>query len=98
MVPEYAKLWGHGLAFTISPTKETPGALPSQYLGLLNNTDLGNFTNHIFAVEFDTVQDFGCHVGIDINSLVSNKSAPAAYFDGTNSSIQVLNLKSGQVI
>ena len=102
MIPEYAKLWGHGLAFTISPTKETPGALPSQYLGLLNNTDLGNFTNHIFAVEFDTVQDFGFrdindnHVGIDINSLVSNKSAPAAYFDGTNSSIQVLNLKSGQ--
>ncbi|XP_050262941.1 L-type lectin-domain containing receptor kinase S.4-like [Quercus robur] len=104
MVPEYAKLGGHGLAFTISPTKEIPGALPSQYLGLLNNTDLGNFTNHIFAVEFDTVQDFGFrdindnHVGIDINSLVSNKSAPAAYFDVTNSSIQVLNLKSGQVI
>ena len=91
-------------AFTISPTKEIPGALPSQYLGLLNNTDLGNFTNHIFAVEFDTVQDHGFrdindnHVGIDISSLVSKKSAPAAYFDVTNSSIQVLNLKSGQVI
>ena len=104
MVPEYAELGGHGLAFTISPTKEIPGALPSQYLGLLNNSNLGNFTNHIFAVEFDTVQDFEFrdindnHVGIDINSLVSNKSAPAAYFDGTNSSIQVLNLKSGQVI
>ena len=104
MVPKYAKLGGHGLAFTISPTKEIPGALPSQYLGLLNNTDLGNFTNHIFAVEFDTVQDFGFrdindnHVGIDINSLVSKKSAPAAYFDVTNSSIQVLDLKSGQVI
>ncbi|KAF3970327.1 hypothetical protein CMV_005970 [Castanea mollissima] len=104
MVPEFAKLGGHGLAFTISPTKEFPGALPSQYLGLVNNTDLGNFTNHIFAVEFDTVQDFQFkdindnHVGIDINNLVSNKSAPAAYFDDTNSSIQVLNLKSGQVI
>ncbi|KAF3970328.1 hypothetical protein CMV_005971 [Castanea mollissima] len=104
MVPEYAKLGGHGLAFTISPTKEFPGALPSQYLGLVNNTDLGNFTNHIFAVEFDTVQnlEFGDindnHVGIDINSLVSNKSAPATYFDGANNSNQVLKLKSGQVI
>ncbi|KAF3970754.1 hypothetical protein CMV_005579 [Castanea mollissima] len=104
MVPEYAKLGGHGLAFTISPTKEIPGALPSQYLGLVNSTDNGNITNHIFAVEFDTVQDFEFadindnHVGIDINSLVSNKSATAAYFDGTNSSSQVLDLKSGQVI
>ena len=104
MVPEYAKLGGHGLAFTISPTKEIPGALPSQYLGLVNSTDNGNITNHIFAVEFDTVQDFEFadindnHVGIDINSLVSNKSAAAAYFDGTNSSSQVLDLKSGQVI
>ena len=104
MDPEYAKLGGHGLAFTISPTKELPGALPSQYLGLVNNTDLGNFTNHIFAVEFDTVQDLGFgdindnHVGIDINSIVSNKSAPATYFDGASNSNQDLNLKSGQVI
>ncbi|GMY08471.1 L-type lectin-domain containing receptor kinase S.4-like [Fagus crenata] len=103
MVPEYAKLGGHGLAFTISTTKELPGTLPSQYLGLLNATDLGNFTNHIFAVEFDSVQDFefqdidGNHVGIDINSLVSNKSAPATYFDGNNSK-QVLDMKSGEVI
>nr|POE60091.1 l-type lectin-domain containing receptor kinase s.4 [Quercus suber] len=98
IVPEYAKLGGDGLAFTISSTKEFPGALTGQYLGLVNNTDLGNFTNHIFAVEFDTVQNLvngdinDNHVGIDVNSIVSNKSVPATYFDG------VLNLKSGQVI
>ncbi|KAG2723779.1 hypothetical protein I3843_02G162600 [Carya illinoinensis] len=103
IVPEYATLGGHGLAFAISPTKELLGTLPRQYLGLLNASDVGNFSNHIFAVEFDTVQDleFGDindnHVGIDINSLVSNKSVPAAYFDGNNS-LQELNLKSGQVI
>lgn len=103
IVPQYPKLGGHGLVFTISPDKELTGALPSQYLGLLNTTDNGNFSNHVFAVEFDTVQDFEFadindnHVGIDINSLVSNKSATAAYY-AENSTKQDVNLKSGKVI
>ncbi|KAH9766902.1 L-type lectin-domain containing receptor kinase S.4 [Citrus sinensis] len=103
IVPEYPALGGHGFAFTISTSKELPGTLPSQYLGLLNSSDLGNLTNHIFAVEFDTVKDFEFgdindnHVGIDINSLRSNASEPAAYFL-ENSTKQVLNLKSGKVI
>ncbi|CAA6655021.1 unnamed protein product [Spirodela intermedia] len=58
IVPEYPKLGGHGLAFTVAPTKELHGGLPSQYLGLLNASDVGNSSNHVFAVEFDTVQDF----------------------------------------
>ncbi|CBI30514.3 unnamed protein product, partial [Vitis vinifera] len=58
IVPEYPKLGGHGFAFAISPSKELRGALPSQYLGLLNASDIGNFSNHLFAVEFDTVKDF----------------------------------------
>lgn len=101
--PQYPKLGGHGLAFTISPDKERSGALPSQYLGLLNTSDNGNFSNHVFAVEFDTVQDFEFsdindnHVGIDINSLVSNKSAPAAYYAQYSTKLD-LNLKSGEVI
>ncbi|XP_022765116.1 L-type lectin-domain containing receptor kinase S.4-like [Durio zibethinus] len=102
MVPEYPKLGGHGLAFTLSPLKELPG-FPSQYLGLLNPTDNGNSSNHVFAVEFDTVKDLEFndtddnHVGIDINSLVSNASASAAYFL-ENSTKQELNLKSGKII
>ncbi|XP_059666299.1 L-type lectin-domain containing receptor kinase S.4-like [Cornus florida] len=104
IVPEYAKLGGHGLAFTISPQKGFPGALPSQYLGLLNTSDDGNFTNHIFAVEFDTVQDFGVadisdnHVGINLNSMTSKASANASYFAEGNSTRQNLNLKSGKTI
>ncbi|XXG66325.1 hypothetical protein AAC387_Pa05g3831 [Persea americana] len=103
IVPEYPKLGGHGLAFTISPSKDLHGALPSQYLGLLNASDVGNFSNHIFAVEFDTVQDFEFqdindnHIGIDINSLQSNASASAAFFDDTGTK-QNLNLKSGDRI
>lgn len=102
IVPEYPKLGGHGFAFTISPSKDLPGSLPSQYLGLLNASNIGNFSNHIFAVEFDTVQDFEFgdindnHVGIDINSLVSNKSAPAAFFID-NSTKMNLTLQSGKV-
>ncbi|CAA3014396.1 l-type lectin-domain containing receptor kinase [Olea europaea subsp. europaea] len=104
MVPEYEKLGGHGLAFTIAKSKELRGALPSQYLGLLNATEVGNFSNHVFAVEFDTVQnmEFGDindnHVGIDINSLASNASVPAKYFVEGNSTEQELRLKSGKRI
>ncbi|KAK4724995.1 hypothetical protein R3W88_027774 [Solanum pinnatisectum] len=104
IVPEYPKLGGHGLAFTISPSKDFTTALPSQYLGLLNASDIGNFSNHIFAVEFDTVRDFEFgdiddnHVGVNINSLESNKSAAAGYFINDQNVKQDLNLKSGKVI
>uniref|UniRef100_A0A2C9V2V0 non-specific serine/threonine protein kinase n=1 Tax=Manihot esculenta TaxID=3983 RepID=A0A2C9V2V0_MANES len=40
IVPEYPKLGGHGFAFTISPSKDLPGSLPSQYLGLLNASNI----------------------------------------------------------
>ncbi|XP_057459156.1 L-type lectin-domain containing receptor kinase S.4-like [Lotus japonicus] len=105
IVPEYPKLGGHGMAFTISPSKDL-NALPSQYLGLLNKTNIGNLSNHLLAVEFDTVQDFEFkdindnHVGININNLVSNASAPAGYFteDSSSSSKQNLTLQSGKPI
>ncbi|KAF7845462.1 L-type lectin-domain containing receptor kinase S.4-like [Senna tora] len=105
IVPEYPKLGGHGMAFTIATSKDLKGALPSQYLGLLNSSDVGNFSNHLFAVEFDTVQDFEFgdkndnHVGIDINSLVSNASETAGYYtDDSGSNRQDLNLKGGKSI
>ncbi|KAJ1686503.1 hypothetical protein LUZ63_017893 [Rhynchospora breviuscula] len=103
IVPEFKKLGGHGLAFTIAPSMEPNGALPSQYLGLLNSSDLGNRTNHMFAIELDTVQDFEFddisdnHVGINLNSMVSNASANASYYgdDGTKFN---LTLQSGNTI
>ncbi|KAI3470770.1 hypothetical protein Pfo_027433 [Paulownia fortunei] len=104
IVPEYEKLGGHGFAFTVAKSKELNGALPSQYLGLLNASDLGNFSNHVFAVEFDTVQDFEFgdindnHIGIDINSLASNASVTASCFTQDNSRKEGLNLKSSKRI
>ena len=91
IVPEFPVLGGHGFAFVVAPDPRMPGALPSQYLGLLSAADVGNATNHLFAVEFDTVQDFefddvnGNHVGVNLNSLISNASAKA----------DPLNLKAG---
>nr|GMD59057.1 L-type lectin-domain containing receptor kinase S.4-like [Ipomoea batatas] len=88
IVPQFEKLGGHGLAFVISRNRELKGVLPNQYLGLMNATDFGNFSNHLLAVEFDTVQDFEFgdisdnHVGVDINSMVSNASANVSFFPG----------------
>ena len=107
IVPQYPTLGGHGFAFTIAPSKDLPNGYPSQYLGLLCPKNLGNFSNHLLAVEFDTVQDFEFgdindnHVGINLNNLASNKSVKAAFFpDGSTSQQeqQDLNLKSGEVI
>ncbi|KAI9112175.1 hypothetical protein K1719_016698 [Acacia pycnantha] len=103
-VPVFYKLGGHGLAFTIATSKD-PKGLPSQYLGLLNSSDVGNLSNHLFAVEFDTVQDFEFgdindnHVGIDINSLASNKSETAGYYtDDSGVTRKDLNLSGGTPI
>jgi hypothetical protein len=60
-------------------------------------------TNHIFAVELDTIQNTelsdidGNHLGIDINGLKSEKAAPAGYFvDHSNGKFKNLTLISGQ--
>ncbi|CAN6442774.1 unnamed protein product [Victoria cruziana] len=103
IVPEYPKLGGHGLAFTLAPDPNIPGAQPSQYLGLMNASMNGSSTNHILAVEFDTVQDFEFndpddnHVGVDVDSLRSSAVSTAKYFKSDGSST-AFNLKGGETI
>ncbi|XP_028783464.1 L-type lectin-domain containing receptor kinase IV.1 [Neltuma alba] len=98
--PEYPTLSGHGIVFLVSPEKALPGALPTQYLGLFNDTNNGNSTNHVFAVELDTIQNREFddindnHVGIDINSLRSAHSTPAGYYD-EGSQLKNMSLISG---
>ncbi|PQQ11141.1 L-type lectin-domain containing receptor kinase IV.1-like [Prunus yedoensis var. nudiflora] len=99
---EYADLSGHGIVFVVAPTRGLPGALPSQYLGLFNEGNDGNATNHVFAVELDTIQskEFNDindnHVGIDINGLHSATSTTAGYYAQNNGGFQNLTLISGQ--
>ncbi|KAG4177292.1 hypothetical protein ERO13_A11G300925v2 [Gossypium hirsutum] len=96
IVPEeYPTLSGHGLAFLILPNNRIPGALPSQYLGLFNQSNNGDSSNHIVVVELDTIMSSefddinNNHVGIDINGLNSMVSAPAGYFTDEGKFINV---------
>eukprot|EP01018_Ginkgo_biloba_P034302 Gb_37986 [translate_table: standard] len=100
ITPQYPTLGGHGMAFVLTPVNGFRGTLPSQYLGMFNPTSMGKYYNHLFAVEFDTVQDFEFgdindnHVGVDINSLISNKSAATAYKTGDSANeTRPFNLK-----
>ncbi|KAK0585867.1 hypothetical protein LWI29_035308 [Acer saccharum] len=80
---------GFGLAFTIAPSTKFPGAASEHYMGIFNSSNDGQSSNHVFAVEFDTVNGFnekadtqGNHVGININSMNSIDLEPAAYYKG----------------
>ncbi|CAD5181249.1 unnamed protein product [Musa acuminata subsp. malaccensis] len=96
---------GEGLAFVVATSKTLPGAQNGQFLGLLSTQNNGNFSNHLFAIEFDTVKATGPfndidknHIGVDVNSLESNVAKPAAYYaDGGNKvSIELLSAQPNQ--
>jgi hypothetical protein len=101
MVPQVQNFGGHGIAFTISPSRDFTHATANQYLGLFNDSNNGLPTNHILAIELDTVQnpEFGDidknHVGIDVNGLKSVESAPAMYFSDKEGKNISLELTSG---
>lgn len=104
IVPQYPKLSGHGLAFVMAPTRGLPGAVGAPYLGLFNETNNGNETNRIVAVELDTISNNlfrdinDNHVGIDINDLRSVSSFPAGYYDDKDGIFHNSTLISGQPI
>ncbi|THG09707.1 hypothetical protein TEA_012220 [Camellia sinensis var. sinensis] len=106
MVPIIPNLSGHGIAFTISPSLNFSQAEVAQYLGLLNLSNNGLTSNHLLAVELDTIRspEFNDindnHVGIDVNSLKSIVSAPATYYsnsEGINKSLELISGNSMQV-
>ncbi|KAL0005315.1 hypothetical protein SO802_012876 [Lithocarpus litseifolius] len=74
------KFAADGLAFFISPfDSKIPNNSAGAFLGMFSNETATNGTqNQILAVEFDTFQNWwdtsAPHVGIDINSIVSNVS------------------------
>ncbi|KAL2336577.1 hypothetical protein Fmac_011023 [Flemingia macrophylla] len=96
---EFPNLSGHGIVFVVSPTKEFQHSLPSQYLGLFNETNNGNNSNNVFGVELDTILNTEFddindnHVGIDVNELKSVGSAPAGYY--SDGGFKNLSLISG---
>ncbi|KAK9156347.1 hypothetical protein Sjap_003827 [Stephania japonica] len=85
--------FGDGLTFFLSPDNLTLGS-PGGYLGLVNSSQLTK--NRFVAVEFDTRLDDlfrdpnDNHVGLDVDSLISVKTAdPVA---------RGIDLKSGKLI
>jgi hypothetical protein len=103
IIPAYADLSGHGIVFFVGKNNFS-GALPSQYLGLLNSSNNGNASNHIFGVELDTIQstEFNDpndnHVGIDINSLKSVAVSDAGYYDDGTGAFHNLTLISAKAM
>ncbi|EEF35679.1 lectin-domain containing receptor kinase VI.3 [Ricinus communis] len=105
IVPPASGEGGFGFGFALSPTSQIPGAAAGHYLGLFNNLNNGESTNHIFAVEFDTVKGFnetgdttGNHIGININSMDSNETQAAAYISVNDTREDGLNLHDGKPI
>ncbi|CAH8330091.1 unnamed protein product [Eruca vesicaria subsp. sativa] len=95
---------GFGFTFTLSPTPNRRDAESAQYLGLLNERNDGDPRNHVFAVEFDTVQGFkddtnriGNHIGLNFNSLSSEVQEPVAYYN-TDGKKEEFQLASGEPI
>jgi hypothetical protein len=97
-------LSSHGLTMLVAPNKDFTKATPVQYLGLINGSNNGNRTNHIFAVELDTWKnsEFGDinnnHIGVDINSLSSVQSHPAGFFHDQNGTFKNLTLSSQEAM
>uniref|UniRef100_A0A2N9J4B3 Protein kinase domain-containing protein n=1 Tax=Fagus sylvatica TaxID=28930 RepID=A0A2N9J4B3_FAGSY len=102
MVPKESKYGGHGLTIIITPSLESVTyAISKYFLGLFNVSKNGLSTNHVLAIELDTVvspefQDIDDnHVGIDVNNLKSIESATAAYFSNQEGKNISMDLESG---
>ncbi|KAJ7950024.1 Lectin receptor-like kinase [Quillaja saponaria] len=96
---------GYGLAFTLAPSTKFPGAEAGHFFGLVNKSNDGESSNHIFAVEIDTVNGYkdnidteGNHIGINVNGLDSIASKPVAYSKNGTDAMEEFSLKSGNAI
>ncbi|KAJ0235029.1 Lectin-domain containing receptor kinase VI.4 [Hirschfeldia incana] len=104
IIPSSSNNGGFGFTFTLSPTPNRTDAESAQYLGLLNERNDGDQNNHVFAVEFDTVQGYkddtnrvGNHIGLNFNSLSSEVQEPVAYFNNDDKK-EDFQLASGEPI
>ncbi|TVU48954.1 hypothetical protein EJB05_00240, partial [Eragrostis curvula] len=100
IIGAFEDLSSHGMAFVVAKSRNFTTALPGQFIGIVNSADNGNATNHLFAVEFDTIinSEFndmsGNHVGIDVNGLNSVYAADAGYYDDATGAFRNLSLVS----
>ncbi|CAL5091559.1 unnamed protein product [Urochloa decumbens] len=104
IISSYIDFSTHGMALVIGPSTNLSAALTDQYLGLTNTLDNGKVSNHMLAIELDTVLNIDFHdinanhVGVDINSLISKESHDAGYYDDKSGSFQKLSLISREAM
>ncbi|CAH8330099.1 unnamed protein product [Eruca vesicaria subsp. sativa] len=87
IIPSSSSSGGFGFTFTLSPTPNRPNAGSAQYLGVLNKENNGDPRNHVFSVEFDTVQGsgddtdrIGNDIGLNFNNRTSDFQEPVVYY------------------
>ncbi|XP_062081477.1 probable L-type lectin-domain containing receptor kinase S.5 [Humulus lupulus] len=85
---------GEGLTFLIAPDNNVfPDQSHERWLGLTNVTNDSAPENHIVAIEFDTRSQGsdpnGSHIGLDINSVVSNKTVLVDFKPIVNHSVWI---------
>ncbi|KAF8704021.1 hypothetical protein HU200_031505 [Digitaria exilis] len=107
IIGAYEDLSSHGMAFVVAKSNNFTSALPGQFLGLVSSATNGNATNHLFAIEFDTIlnSEFddmsGNHVGVDVNGLHSVVADNAGYYSddatGAFTNMSLVSRKAMQV-
>ncbi|KAB1215661.1 L-type lectin-domain containing receptor kinase S.1 [Morella rubra] len=102
ILPTIATSPGFGLAFVLSNTTSPPGALASQYFGIFTDDKVPTVAP-LLAVEFDTGRnpEFNDpddnHIGIDLNSIISETIVTAGYYNSTGGFVPV-RMRNGQNI
>ncbi|WCJ36129.1 Concanavalin A-like lectin protein kinase family protein [Euphorbia peplus] len=100
VLPEIASSPGFGLTFVLSNWTNPPNAIASQYFGLFTNATVPSQAP-LLVVEFDTGQNpefndpDGNHIGIDLNSIESDETAPAGYYNSSGGFVPVV-MNNGQ--
>ncbi|KAK4253342.1 hypothetical protein QN277_010663 [Acacia crassicarpa] len=106
IVPSSSGPEGFGLAFVIAPSTQFPWSSPGHLLGLVNSSNDGSPSNHLFVVEFDTVNGYrsqadskGNHVGVNINGMNSTVNEPAAFFiEGTEAQKEEFSMEESDAV
>ncbi|KAG5549582.1 hypothetical protein RHGRI_014789 [Rhododendron griersonianum] len=99
IVPEITNLSCWGMTFAISPSMNFTQAVGNQYFGLLNSSNNGLPSNHLLAIELDTLTnpEFNDtnvnHVGINVSAIVTYYSNR----ERINRSLQLLTNFSKQI-
>lgn len=102
MAPNKKYQPGHGIVFLFVPGTGIEGGEASQNLGLLNLTNNGLPGNHLFGVEFDVFKNeefkdiSDNHVGLDVNSLVSEVAHDAGYWPDDGQPFNPLKMTDGK--